>query len=357
MENDVRSRSWFCVLPNPADHGFPGTPDEIAEQMKERWIADNPQRTCAVAFCVSAEGLPHCHAVFEDTKTMRFTVVQKLFPGMHIEVTKGNKDHAEDYINKRGKWQEKGESVLCIVRHGDIKGCQGQRRDFDIIDDLIQQGLTPNQIMSMSFSFRRFSGMIRDAYYQKRVSETPLQREVKVYWHVGCSGSGKSYTYVTLSEQNGMDSVYFLNDYEHGFDKYNGEPILFMDEFRGQLRYGSLLNILDRYRVQVPCRYSNAYALWNQVHITSILPPEAVYEKMVQDNRHLDTIDQLLRRIDFVVYHYRENGVYKTFELPMEKYTNYDDLCRLAGMPPEQQVIPDWCYSDTVENLEDGRCI
>ena len=66
MENDVRARSWFCVLNNPADHGFSGTPDEIAEQMKERWITDNPQRTCAVAFCVSAEGLPHCHAVFED---------------------------------------------------------------------------------------------------------------------------------------------------------------------------------------------------------------------------------------------------------------------------------------------------
>ena len=270
---------------------------------------------------------------------------------MHIEPTKGNKDQAENYIQKRGKFEEKGEQVLYIARHGEIKGCQGQRRDFDIIDDLIQQGLTPNQIMATSFSYRRYTSMIRDAYYQKRISETPLQRENKSYWHVGSSGSGKSYTYVSLSEQNGIDSVYLLNDYEHGFDKYNGEPILFMDEFRGQLRYGVLLNILDCYKLQVSCRYSNAYALWNQVHITSILPPEAVYEKMVQENRHLDTIDQLLRRIDFVVYHYRENGEYKSFELPMEKYTSYEDLRRLAEMPPEQQHIPEWCQSDTVEIL------
>ena len=53
-----------------------------------------------------------------------------------------------------------------------------------------------------------------------------------------------------------------------------------------------------------------------------------------------------------VVYHYRENGEYKTFELSGENYTNYDDLRRLAGMPPEQQVIPDWCYSATVEECE-----
>ncbi len=352
MENDVRARSWFCVLNNPADHGFSGTPDEIAEQMKERWITDNPQRTCAVAFCVSAEGLPHCHAVFEDTKTMRFTAVQKLFPGMHIEVTKGNKDQAEDYINKRGKWQEKGENVLCVVRHGDIKGCQGQRRDFEIIDDLINQGLTPNEILEKSFSYRRYETMIKRAFFDKRMRETPILRDVKTFFHFGESGSGKTYMYVQLCEKYGADNVYLLTDYgKGGFDNYNGQPILCMDEFRGQIPFSQLMNLLDGYRVQIPCRYSNGYALWIEVHIFTVLPPEMIYKTMVEENRGIDTYEQLRRRIDFVVYHHRENGEYKTFELPMEKYTNYDDLRRLAEMPPEQQHIPEWCQSDTVEIL------
>lgn len=352
MENDVRARSWFCVLNNPADHGFSGTPDEIAEQMKERWITDNPQRTCAVAFCVSAEGLPHCHAVFEDTKTMRFTAVQKLFPGMHIEVTKGNKDQAEDYINKRGKWQEKGENVLCVVRHGEIKGAQGQRRDFDIIDDLINQGLTPNEILEKSFSYRRYETMIKRAFFDKRMRETPILRDVKTFFHFGESGSGKTYMYVQLCEKYGADNVYLLTDYgKGGFDNYNGQPILCMDEFRGQIPFSQLMNLLDGYRVQIPCRYSNGYALWIEVHIFTVLPPEMIYKTMVEENRGIDTYEQLRRRIDFVVYHHRENGEYKTFELPMEKYTNYDDLRRLAEMPPEQQHIPEWCQSDTVEIL------
>lgn len=352
MENDVRARSWFCVLNNPADHGFSGAPDEIAEQMKERWIVDNPQRTCAVAFCVSAEGLPHCHAVFEDTQTMRFTAVQKLFPGMHIEVTKGNKEQAENYINKRGKWQEKGENILCIVRHGDIKGFQGQRRDHEIIYDLVEQGLTPNQIMAISFSYRRYEKMIKQAYFDKRKKETPILRDVKVFWHVGESGSGKTYTYVKLCEEYGEENVYFLNDYDKGgFDEYVGERVLCMDEFRGQMRFALLMNYLDGYRVQIPCRYTNGYALWDEVHIFTIMPPEMVYRAMVEENRCVDTYDQLKRRITAVVYHYRENGVYKTFELPMEKYTNYDDLCRLAEMPPEQQHIPEWCEGK-VEEME-----
>ena len=117
MENVVNARSWFCVLNNPEEHGFTGTPEEIAEKIAEKWIEGNPQRTCAVAYCISADGLKHCHAVFEDTKTMRFSAVQKLYPGMHIEPTKGNKDQAENYIQKRGKFEEKGEQVLYIARH------------------------------------------------------------------------------------------------------------------------------------------------------------------------------------------------------------------------------------------------
>ena len=331
MKNDSVSRSWFCVFNNPEEHGFSGAPDEIVERMKDCWIDGNPQRSCAVTYCISADGLKHCHAVFEDTKAMRFTIVQKLFPGMHIEPTKGSKEQAEDYINKRGKWEEKGESILCTVRDGEIKGKQGARKDFEAIEDLIQEGKTPNEIMDMSFSYRRYDKMIREAYYYRRFSQTPLQRDVSVYWHVGHSGSGKSYTFVKLSEQYGEDQVYMLTDYEHGFDKYNGEPILFMDEFRGQMRFSQFLNLIDHYKIQVPCRYSNIYALWNEVHITSVLPPERVYENMVQDNRHLDTIDQLARRISFVVYHWiDEDGKYREFHQPMKEYSDYETLKELA---------------------------
>lgn len=322
MNNKDMSRSWFIVLNNPQEI-YEGEPEEIAEKVLADWVEAKPTRTGAVAYCISAAGLIHLHMVLEDTCNIRFSALKKAFPKAHLEPTKGTKEQAEDYINKRGKFEEKGEQVLYIARYGEIKGCQGARKDFEIIQDLIEQGKTPNEILSMAFSYRRYDKMIRDAYYQKRYAETPIKREVKVYWHVGESGSGKSYTVTGLVEKYGESNVYIVSDYDHGFDKYNGEKVIFMDEFRGQIKYSQLLLLLDGYKVQIPCRYSNAFALWDEVHITSVLPPESCYYKMVIENASLDVIDQLFRRIDCVVYHFKDDGFYCAVDIPMEKYTNY----------------------------------
>ena len=227
--DEVRARSWFCVFNNPDEHGYVGTEQEICDNIVSAWVDNNPTRSCAVCYCVSAVGLKHCHVVLEDTKVMRFSAVKKAFPSMHIEPTKGTKEQAEDYINKRGKWEEKGEIIVATARYGEIKGVQGQRRDFDAIDDLLLQGMNPSQIMEQNFAFRRFDKMIRQAYFDKRMRETPVKREVSVYWHCGEAGSGKTYEYVKLCEVHGEENVYLLNDYDKGgFDNYGGQKILCM---------------------------------------------------------------------------------------------------------------------------------
>ena len=99
-----------------------------------------------------------------------------------------------------------------------------------------------------------------------------------------------------------------------------------MDEFRGQMRFALLMNLLDGYKVQIPCRYTNSFALWDEVHIFTVLPPELVYKNMVVDNRNIDTINQLYRRITNVIYHWKDNDNYKTFTLPMLEYDNYEEM-------------------------------
>lgn len=331
--NDGVSKSWFCVMNNPLEHGYSGEPSDIAEKIADDWCKNDPTRTCAVAACISAEGLFHCHTVFESVKAMRFSAVKKIFPTMHIEPTKGNKEQAENYIQKKGSFKEKGEQVLYIARRGEIKAAQGQRRDLDIIQDLIEQGNTPKEIMNMNISYRRYEKLIRDAYFAKRSSEIPYNRDVCVFWHLGESGSGKSYESVKLIEKYGEDNFYMLSDYENGgFDKYCGEPVLFMDEFRGQIPYSTLLTILQGYKQQIHARYTNIIPLWTEVHITSVLPPEKVYQKMVRDNQDLDTLKQLFRRISFIVYHWKDDSGYHSFELPMSEYIDYNDLKRRATM-------------------------
>lgn len=339
--SDAVSKSWFCVWNNPHDMLELTEPTEIAEKVLEMFIGESPTRTGAVAYCISALGLHHLHMVFEDIKAMRFSAIKKAFPKAHLEPTKGNKEQAQDYINKKGKFEEKGEQVIYIARHGEIKGCQGQRRDIDAIEQFIREGKTPNEIFDMYLGYRKYEKMIREAYYRKREKETPFIRDINVYWHVGLSGSGKSFVANRIIEKYGEDSLYFVSDYENGgLDRYNGEKVLFLDEFRGQIRYSTLLAMLQGYKQQFHARYSNITGLWTEVHITSVLPPELCYSNMVQEHKDLDTIQQLLRRITEVVYHWKEGEEYKVHHEPIETYTSYKRLSNKVMYEEEVDFVP-----------------
>ena len=168
---DTVTKSWFAVLNNPAEHGYEGTPEEVCYRLRDEWLAGGTERTGAWAYCVSADGLPHIHMVLEDTKSMRFSAVKSSYAaGMHFEATKGSKAQAEAYIEKRPPFDEKGEKVICIVRHGEIKAAQGKRSDLDEIASLLDAGLTPEEIFQQEFRFRRYERMITAEYMDRTVS-------------------------------------------------------------------------------------------------------------------------------------------------------------------------------------------
>lgn len=322
-----KCRSWFCVWNNPQEI-FPNLqPEEVSEKVLDMWVSEHPTRTGAVAYCISENGLIHLHMVLEDTNQARFSTLKKIYPQAHLEPTKGTKEQAEDYINKRGKFTEKGEQVVYIAKFGEIKGSQGQRKDLEIVQDYIDNGLTPSQIMNKNISYRRYEKLIKDAYFDKRYAETPFLRDIRCIWHVGESASGKTYSVMKLIEEHGEDNIYFVSDYDNGgLDKYGGEPFLFLDEFRGQIKYSVLLGMLQGYKQQFHARYTNVIGLWNEVHISTVLPPELVYKNMVTENSHLDSLKQLFRRIDKIVYHWKDDNGFYSFELPMSEYIDYEDL-------------------------------
>ena len=330
--SDTVSKSWFAVFNNPQQHGYDGEPSEVIDRLISEWISNNPTRSCAMTFCVSADGLPHVHMVLEDVKAMRFSTIKKTFAvGAHFEATKGSKEQAEDYINKRGQYKEKGEKVLYSNRHGEIKGCQGKRRDLEVISELIEQGYNPNQIMDMNISYRLHEDIIKGAFFSKLKKDIPFFRNVSVFYHVGESGSGKSYTACLIKQKLGDESVCFVSQYETGFlDDYMGEKILFLDEFKGSIKFGVLLSLLDKQRTFLHARYHNVLTCWNEVHITSIFPPERLYSNMVASNQDIDTIAQLLRRINYIVYHWKDGDSYKEFSLPSKDYIDYDSLKAVA---------------------------
>ena len=166
-EKTDSARSWFCVLNNPQNLFESLTPAEMVERAIELWCNEKPQRTCAVNYEIADTGTPHMHMVLEDPAKVRFSAIQKLFKGIHIEPTRGTKEQAEDYINKRGRFEEKNHTVVIpAVYRGIIKANQGARNDLDIIQELLEQGETPNEIMDISIHYRKHEALIRKQFYR-----------------------------------------------------------------------------------------------------------------------------------------------------------------------------------------------
>ncbi len=94
------------------------------------------------------------------------------------------------------------------------------------------------------------------------------------------------------------------------------------------MRYNQLLTIFDGYKVQIGARYTNVLSLWNEIHITSVYPPEKLYHDMIHANKSIDTFEQLRRRISFIVYHYKEGNRYFKYQIPMSEYVDYDALVK-----------------------------
>jgi hypothetical protein len=218
------------------------------------------------------------------------------------------------------------------VWSGEIKGNQGHRSDLDRIEEMLDDGKKPDEIFAESFGYTRYSKQIRDEYFRRRKSSTPTSREMECHLIIGDSGSGKTHTYIDLCNQYGDQEVCIISDYENGgFDHYAGEKILFMDEYKGQLSYSAFLSITDHYKVQVHARYSNIWALWQQVYITSIYPPEELYNIMVPENRRTtDSIEQLYRRLTDITYCYKKGKEYKQVTIPATQYKDYKSLKRFA---------------------------
>lgn len=337
MAQDSQSRKYQITINNPLEKGL--THEEIKRRLGEM--------RSVIYFCladeVGEEGTPHTHLYFVAKNPVRFGTVKRKFDTAHIEAAKGTNAENRAYVAKSGeKWKDKAATSVTgtFEEWGEMPEDRqpGERTDFVIIEELIAAGLTPDQIFSMNFAWRRYEKMIRSAYFAKRKEETPTVRDVKVHYLVGESGSGKSFTYSTLCEERGEDMVYFLTDYDGGgFDNYNGEPILFMDEYKGQFRFGHFLILTDRYKSQIHARYSNIVSLWDEVYITSVFPPEELYRKMVEEDiQGRDKQKQLMRRITDITFCFvDQDGAYQKHTVPMSSYKDYDSLKAQALNIPE----------------------
>lgn len=153
---------------------------------------------------------------------------------------------------------------------------QGQRSDLKSLADALDDGMTPDEIIlddnlgllmnttGQAFVSKRYAAMMKSKYSHHDRSD------IRVHYLFGDAGSGKS-RYV--HEQADYKHLYTARmNMRDPFNNYDYEPILLLDEFRSQVSYSDLLQMLDRYVFEIDRRYENSWAAWTDVWIVSNWP-------------------------------------------------------------------------------------
>lgn len=339
QQPDIQSRKFLGTLNNPTEWGY--DQDKIIRILSE--LAGC--RYIAIAEEIGAqEHTPHLHifVVYKNPKALS-TMINTV-PKVHWDPCRGTIEQNRDYVFKQGKWvdSEKGTTALPETQRewGELPSeCEefpSRKSDvMDAINEMIEEGLCPSEIMAKHAGYCEYADTIRRAYILRRAADVPPVRNVNVHYVVGASGSGKTYTYKRLCDRFGDCDVYLVTDYANdmtaAFDRYQAEKTIVMDEFRGNVRFSTFLNLTDKYRCDIHARYVSTMALYSEVYITSVYPPEKLYENLVETaTQGIEPRQQLYRRISDITYCEVRNGHFFRYTVPMSEYAGYEFLRREA---------------------------
>ena len=263
---------------------------------------------------------PHTHLYMAFGSGVRFSTIKKKFPKTHIEMARGTSQENRDYIFKQGKWEKdkKAEGHREETREecGEMPlERQGARNDISDLYDMIKNGTSTYEIIDESPQY-----MMRVSQIEK-VRQTILEekykkeyRQLEVTYVHGVTGAGKTRG---ILENYGYENVYRITDYEHPFDRYNGQEVLMFDEFRNSLKMQEMLQYLEGYPLALPARYANRQACYTKVYIVSNWTLQKQYQELQKKDG--DSWDAFERRIHKIVeYTGEERREYNVKEMREE---------------------------------------
>lgn len=295
MDDRTQSRKWLLTFNNPEKYGFDH--DNIRAALST--IKD------LTYWCmcdeIGKEGTYHTHLFIFRKNTMRFSMVKNKFPTAHIDYCRGTTQENREYIRKEGKYKgtDKEETNLhnTFEEYGECpQEEQGKRNDLSELYGMIKDGLSNYEILEANPGYMLKLEKIENCRQVLRQEEFKNKfRELTVEYWFGKTGQGKTRT---VMEKFGYENVYRVTDYVHPFDNYKGQDILVFEEFRSSLKIQDMLNYLDGYPLELPCRYNNKTACYTKVYLLSNLSLKEQYVD-VQRN-YEETWHAFLRRISCV---------------------------------------------------------
>lgn len=274
-KSDLQGRKWLLTINNPADHDM----EHETLQAILRDYFSTIDYWCMADEVGGKEQTYHTHLYIKFASPVRFSQLKYYFPDAHIDRVRGTSQENRDYVSKTGKWKytEKGTTSVpdTFEEYGEcpveVKGAGKMAVVYDMLkDNASNLEILDSYPEAMKYidKIERARSIVRDSSFASE------WRDLTVTYVFGKTGSGKTRG---IMEKYGYSNCYRVTDYLHPFDAYDGQKVIIFEEFRGGIRHGDMLNYLDGYPVQLPCRYFNRPACFTEVFIVTNIPPEAQY--------------------------------------------------------------------------------
>jgi len=210
----------------------------------------------------------------------------------HVELRKGTHAQAKDYVCKSET------RIAGPFEFGDPPA-QGKRSDLDEVRKQIEAGTSMKEIGMAHFgSFCRYYKGFQT--YKRLCQDQFRSWKTTVFYFYGPAGSGKTRM---VYDREPADKVYALPKSVKGgvtwFCGYDGHEVILIDDFYGDIAWGFLLNLLDRYQLLGQTKGGMVPLVPKRIYITSNLHPDQLGYTMNHD--------PLDRRIDHLVEFTDEN--------------------------------------------------
>ncbi len=291
-----KARKWLLTFEDPVPKGWTHDVIKLGIMKYEK----------VVYWCMSDEtggatGKFHTHLYIVFENPIHWKSLHNNFNGVHRDIARGTSQENRDYVFKEGKWlnDAKGETNHrdSHEEYGDLpQERQGKRTDLDLLYDMVKNGFSNYEILEENPKYILQIDKIdkaRKVYLEEQYKNTWRNIEVTYVW--GVTGSGKTRA---VKERYGYSNVYTVTDYTHPFDGYNGQDVILFEEYRSSIRIGDMLQYLDGYPIELPCRYSNKIACFTKVFFCTNIDLREQYRDVKID--YPETWNAFIRRIHFV---------------------------------------------------------
>lgn len=280
MSNNKRCRGWVFTL-----HDYNENDVNKFKELPARYKSVGKE-VCPETKRNHLQG----YIYFDNAKTL--STLKKLNNKIHWEAAKGDDTDNYIYTSKEGEYFTEG-----------VPPSQGKRTDIIETKERIVKGERVDDIIMenpiMGHQYGRTLDRVEDIVMRQKF-RTEMTEGI---WYWGKTGLGKSH----IAYENFNPSTHYNYPNDNGWwDGYRQQDTVIINEFRGEITYKELLELVDKWPKSVKRRNREPMPFTSKkVIITSALPPEEVFKNLSKQ----DSLEQLYRRFEVIELTHEKVGL------------------------------------------------